>query len=87
MAVWATGRVRFDNCSGLATVPATKGSVSVTPGIDLTTSSAVVATLQGSAGGTTTVLRVVVNTTLNKFTIYLTKASTVNVKVAWHAFG
>jgi hypothetical protein len=59
----------------------------VTPGIDLTGSSAVVATLQGPAGGTTTVHRVIVDATNDQFTIYLTANSTVNVKVAWHVFG
>jgi hypothetical protein len=46
-----------------------------------------VATLQGSAGGTTTVHRVVVNAATNSFTIYLTANSTADVKVAWHVFG
>ena len=40
-----------------------------------------------SAGGTTTVHRVVVNATADTFTIYLTAKATTAVKVAWHAFG
>ncbi len=83
----AVGRVRLDNCSGLATIASGTKSVVVTPGIDLTTSSAVVATLQASAGGTTTVHRCVVNGPANSLTIYLTANSTVTVKVAWHVFG
>jgi hypothetical protein len=86
-ALRAKGRVRFDNCSGIATISAGANSKTVTPGIDLAGSSAVVATLQGSAGGTTTVHRVIVNGTTNSFTIYLTANSTTNVKVAWHVFG
>jgi hypothetical protein len=43
----------------------------------------VVATLQGSAGGTTTVHRVAINATADTFTIYLTANASVNVKVAW----
>ncbi len=86
-ALQAIGRVKLDNCSGLATIAAGTKSVVVTPGIDLTTSSAVVATLQASAGGTTTVHRCVVNGPANTFTIYLTANSTTNVKVAWHVFG
>lgn len=49
--------------------------------------SAVVATLMGSAGGTTTVHRVVVNATADTFTIYLTANATATVTVAWHVFG
>ncbi len=59
----------------------------MTPGIDLTATSAVVATLQGSAGGTTTVHRIAVNATADTFTIYLTANATAAVKVAWHVFG
>jgi hypothetical protein len=47
----------------------------------------VVATLQGSAGGTTNVHRVVVDATANTFRIYLTANATVSVKVGWFAFG
>jgi hypothetical protein len=86
-ALRTVGRVRFENSVGIATIGAAKSSVTVTPGIDLTASSAVVATLQGSAGGTTTVHRCVVNVTADTFTIYLTAKATVAVKVAWHVFG
>jgi hypothetical protein len=85
-AVRAVGRVRLDNCAGVATIVATKSSVVVTPGIDLVATSAVVGTLQGSAGGAV-VERVAVNTTANTFTIFLTKATPANVRVAWHVFG
>jgi hypothetical protein len=86
-ALRAVGPVKFDNCSGIATINSGSSSVLVTPGIDLTAASAVVATLQGSAGGTTTVHRCTVNATNNTFTIYLTGNSTASVKVAWHVFG
>jgi hypothetical protein len=59
----------------------------VTPGIDLTSTSAVIATLNGNAGGSTTVKRVLINATANTFTIYLTANSTANVKVAWLVAG
>lgn len=85
-AIRAAGRVRLDNCAGVATILATKTSVVVTPGIDLVATSAVVATLQGSAGGAV-VERVAVDTTANSFTIFLTKATPAGVKVAWHVFG
>jgi hypothetical protein len=86
-ALRATGRVKFDHCVGVATVGAGTKSVVVTPGIDLQATSATVATLQGSAGATTTVHRCSIRTTDNTVTIYLTANSTADVKVAWHVFG
>jgi hypothetical protein len=87
VALRTVGRVRFDKSVGLATIAAGTKSIAVTPGIDLTSSSAVVATLQGNPGGTTTVQRVAVDATTDTFTIYLTASATTNVKVAWHVFG
>jgi hypothetical protein len=86
IALRAVGPVKLDNCSGLATINSSTSSVIVTPGIDLAATSAVVATLQGDAGGSTAVKRIAVNTTNNTFTIYLTANSTATVKVAWHVF-
>jgi len=86
-ALRTVGRVRFDNSIGLASIAAATKSVTVSPGIDLTPTSAVVATLQGNPGGTTTVQRVAIDTTTDKFTIYLTANATALVKVAWHVFG
>ena len=85
-ALRTVGKVRFDNSVGIATIRAGAKSKMVSPGLDLTTSSAVVATLQGSAGGTTTVHRVVVDAAANTFRIYLTAKANSKVKVAWHAF-
>jgi hypothetical protein len=59
----------------------------VVPGIDLVSTSAVVATLQGTAGGTTTVRYCVVNTTDNRLRIYLTANATADVKGAWLVLG
>ena len=86
-ALRTIGRVRFDKSVGIATIAAATSSLTVTPGIDLSATSAVVATLQGSAGGTTTVHRCVVNAATDTFTIYLTANATAAVKVAWHVFG
>ena len=86
-ALRTVGRVRFDNSVGIATIAAGTSSVTVTPGIDLTATSAVVATLQGDAGGSTTVKRISMNPTTDMFTIYLTANATTAVKVAWHVFG
>ena len=86
-ALRAIGRVKFDNCAGVATIASGHNSVVVTPGTDLLSTSAVVATLQGNAGGTTTVQRVAVDATADTFTIYLTANATAAVTVAWHVFG
>ena len=86
-ALRAAGRVRFDNSAGVATISKGTRSVVVTPGVRLEATSAVVATLQGNAGGSTTVQRVAINTTYHRFTIYLTANSTAAVKVAWHLIG
>ncbi len=86
-ALRTIGRVRFDNSVGIATIGAGKSSVTVTPGIALTTSSAVVATLQANPSGSLTVQGVVVNATADTFTIYLTGNTSAALKVAWHVFG
>jgi hypothetical protein len=86
-AIRAIGRVRLDNCAGVATIVSGTNSIPVTPGIVLTSSSAVTATLLGDAGGSTTVKRVAVNTSTGVFTIVLTNPASANVKVAWHVFG
>ena len=85
-ALHAEGRVSFKT-AGLASIRASASSVAVTPGVDLTTSSKILCTLMGNAGGSTTVKRVAVNTTTDTFTIYLTAASTAAVKVAWFVIG
>ena len=81
------GRVKLEKSVGLATISAGINHVTVTPGIAVCSSSVVVATLQGSAGGKTTVHRVSVSTTGDTFTIYLTATATASVKVAWHILG
>jgi hypothetical protein len=86
-ALQAIGRVKLDKCAGVATIAAGSKSVVVTPGINLVAGSAVVATLQGSAGGTTTVHRCAVNAATDKFTIYLTANSIAAVRVAWIVLG
>jgi hypothetical protein len=86
-ALRTDGKVRLDKSSGVATIASGASSVAVTPGIDLTATSAVVATLNGSAGGSTVVKRVAINATTNAFTIYLTANSTAAVKVAWLVLG
>ena len=86
-ALMVVGRARFMNCVGVATIRKGTSRVTVTPGLDLVSTSAVVATLMGSAGGTTAVRYVAVNATTDTFTIYLTAKATAAVTVAWHVFG
>ena len=86
-ALRTDGRIRLDKSAGLATIASGTSSISVTPGIDLTATSAVIATLNGNAGGSTAVKRVAVNATTNVFTIYLTANATASVKVAWLVIG
>jgi hypothetical protein len=81
-ALRADGPVRFKT-SGLATIPMGTRSVTVTPGMDMTTSSKVLPSLQGDAGGSTVIQRIAVNATANTFTIYLTANSVRAVKVSW----
>lgn len=87
VALRAVGRVQLDSCAGVATILAGSNAVTVTPGIDIVPTSAVVATLQGNPAGTTTVKSVAINATANTFRIYLTSNAAANVKVAWHVFG
>lgn len=82
----ATGRVRFDRSAGVAMIEAGADRVTVTPGTDLVSTSAVVATLQGGAGGAV-VERVEVDAAQDRFTIILTAAAPDGVRVAWHVFG
>jgi hypothetical protein len=82
-ALRTNGKVRLDKSAGKATIAAGTNSVTVTPGVDLTTSTTVLATLQGSAGGTTTVHRLAVDANADTFRIYLTANATANAKVGW----
>jgi hypothetical protein len=86
-ALRTDGKVRLDKSAGLATVAGGTSAIAVTPGIDLTTTSAVIATLNGNAGGSTAVKRVAIDTSTNAFTIYLTANATASVRVAWLVVG
>ncbi len=86
VAFRAIGKVKLDNCAGVATIASGTNSIAVTPGMDPDATSAVVATVQGNTAGTT-VKSVAVDATADTFTIYLTANATAAVKVAWHVFG
>lgn len=86
-ALRTSGRVRLDKSAGIANVASGTATKVVTPGIDLTSTSAVIATLNGDAGGTTTVERVTIDAVANTFTIVLTGNAAASVKVAWLVLG
>ena len=85
-AFHAQGRVSFST-AGLATIGAGTASAVVSPGLDLTSSSKILCTLEGNPGPGVTIHRVVKNTADDYFTIYLTAAAANNVKVAWFLIG
>jgi hypothetical protein len=82
-ALRTTGRVRLDKSAGKATIGAGSSSVVVNPGTDLTSTTVVIATLNGNAGGSTTIKRVALDTAANTFTVYLTANSTALVAIGW----
>src|SRR5262245_5283056 len=86
-ALRTTGRVRLDKSAGKATIASGASTVVVNPGIDLTSTSVVIATLNGNAGGSTAIKRVALDTTANTFTIHLTANSTASVSVGWLVLG
>ena len=82
-----SGRLDLRKASGLVPINAGAKSVYLVPGIDMDKNSFAIATLNGSAGGTTTVHRVEIDTTANTITIYLTANATQFVRVAWLVLG
>jgi hypothetical protein len=78
----AQGRVTFST-AGLAMIPGGSRTVTVTPGVDISGTTKVLATLQSNPGGTTAIQRVQKSTTTDRFTIYLTANATGNTSVAW----
>jgi hypothetical protein len=81
-ALQAVGPVRFSS-AGLATIPSGSKSVTVSPGIDITGASKVLALPQTNPGGSTTIQRISRNTVADTFTIFLTANATANTTVAW----
>lgn len=80
------GHVGFST-AGLATIAAGANSVTVTPGFDIRSTSAILATLQGDPGGST-VLRYVTKDTVNdRFTIRLSANAAKTTTIAWFVIG
>ena len=82
IALQASGAVKFSS-SGLGTIARGTRSKLVYPGLDLTATSKIFVTLQGSPGGTTSLQRVQINTTLNRFMPVLTANATADTRFAW----
>ena len=80
-AIRSSGRVRFDKVSGVATIPAGTTSVTVTPGVDVTTSSFVLLTPMANIGARS--LWFSLDTTNNRITLRISSTRTVATKVGW----
>jgi hypothetical protein len=76
------GHVRFST-SGLATILAGTNSVRVAPGFDISSTSKVLAVLQGNPGGSVVLRYVLRDDPNNRFTIQLSANAAVNTPVAW----
>jgi hypothetical protein len=81
-ALYVDGPVVF-RTAGLTTIRAGAISRLVRPGVDVTSRSKIIATLQSRAGGRTTIHRIYRNPTADTFTIYLTAPATNACTVAW----
>jgi len=84
-ALRTSGRVRMDKASGVATITPGHATVSVTPGLDLTTSSFVLLTPKADTG----IRRLWYTTNLasNKITIHVSSAVTARLDVGWLLLG
>jgi hypothetical protein len=74
--------VRFST-AGIATIPKGADRVTVESGIQLTSASKMLCTLQSNPGGGTSLQRVAKHATTDLFTIVLTADATATTKVAW----
>ena len=83
----AQGRVNFST-SGLTSLAVGAASKTITPGSDLVTSSLVLCTLESNQSGLA-IQRVIKDTTLNTFRVYLSAAVAIgkSAKVAWFVIG
>lgn len=85
-AIKGSGRVRFDKISGVATIPAGSTSVTVTPGVDVVSTSFVLLTPKSNLGSTRS-LYYSTDATNNRFTIRLSSSRTSSTVVAWLLLG
>jgi hypothetical protein len=84
-ALKTSGRLSLAKASGVATILATKDSVLVTPGLDVTASSFVLLTPKADLG--TRRLWYTTDPTNNRFTIKLSSAVTTDTRIGWLLLG
>jgi len=77
----ASGRVRLEKVSGVATIDASASAVTVTPGTDITAASFVLLTAQSNIG--TRSLYYTTNPTADTFTIHMSSSRTSATAIAW----
>lgn len=85
LALHTTGRLRLDQVSGIARIAAGGRSRTVTPGIDLQSSSFVLLTPRGNIGSRA--LWYTIDPTANRFTIRLSTAVASAVDIGWLLIG
>ena len=81
-ALSVEGNVRFST-AGIDTIPKGADRVTIESGIQLTSASKILCTLQSHPGGGTSLQRVAKNATTDLFTIVLTADATAPTRVAW----
>lgn len=80
-AVRSSGRVRFDKVSGVARIDAGRTSKTISPGVDVSSSSFVLLTPKANLGGRS--LWYTTNASANTFTIHIGSARSSATQVAW----
>jgi hypothetical protein len=84
-ALRTSGRLKADRASGVATIRAGRTSVSVNPGLDITSSSFVLITPKANVGSRA--LWFTTDTTGNTFSIRMSSSRSSNTRVAWLLVG
>ena len=84
-ALQTVGRLKVEKASGVATILATKSTVTVTPGLDVTTTSFVLLTPKADIG--TRRLWYTTDATANTITIRVSSAVTTSLAVGWLLLG
>lgn len=84
-AIRGRGRIRLEKVSGVATIPKGATSVTVSPGVNVTSGSFVLLTPKAKLGGRD--LWYTTNATANTFTIRLSSGRSAGTKVAWLLLG
>jgi hypothetical protein len=85
IAIRAKGRIKADKVSGLATIPAGSTSVTVSPGVNVTSGSFVLLTPKANIGSRG--LWFTTNANADSFAIRMSSSRSSNTKVAWLLLG